>query len=236
MSCLKTTKSDIDMFKKVAFLLILPCIYVMSLYAARPFNTDDARVVAKGHCQMETWIELHAQGDSELWSLPSCNLIWGTEITLGGMIGLQSNSVQFQLKKLFVDADEKDWGIGIAVGNIHNYLFGADNANEIYAYIPATFLFLDSKIALHVNVGYNLQSFMEGIYTLGVGLETEIVSRLYAIGEVYYSRFDPVMYQVGLRTWLVQDMLQLDATYGNAFYGGLDFVSFGLRILPPKFL
>lgn len=102
MSCLKTTKSDIDMFKKVAFLLILPCIYVMSLYAARPFNTDDARVVAKGHCQMETWIELHAQGDSELWSLPSCNLIWGTEITLGGMIGLQSNSVQFQLKKLLL--------------------------------------------------------------------------------------------------------------------------------------
>ncbi len=224
------------MFKKVAFLsTITLLIYILSLHAARPFNTDDARIVAKKHCQMETWIEMHAQGNSELWALPSCNLFWDTEITLGGMLGLQSNSVQFQLKKLFVSADEKNWGIGIAVGNIHNYLFGADNANEIYAYIPSTFLFLDSKIALHVNVGYNLQSFMDGIYTLGAGMEIEALSRLYVIGEVYHSRFEPVMYQVGLRIWLVEDILQIDTTYGNAFHGGLDFVSFGLRILPPKF-
>lgn len=220
------------MFKKVAFLLVLSCLYAIVLHAARPFNTDDARVVEKGHCQLETWIEMHVKSDSELWVLPSCNLIWNTEITFGGMIGLQSNSVQFQLKKLFVDAEKKNWGIGIAIGNIHNYMLGAYNANEIYAYIPATFLFLDSKIALNANIGYNLQSFMDGIYTLGVGLEAEVFSGLYAIGEIYYTRFNPVMYQVGLRTWLVKDVLQFDATYGNAVNDGFDFVSFGFRILP----
>lgn len=224
------------MFKKVAFLLIYQLAMCISLHAARPFNTDDARVVERGHCQLETWIEVHAQGDSELWALPSCNILWDTEVTIGGMIGLQSNSVQFQLKKLFVSADENNWGIGIAIGNIHNYLLGADNANEVYAYIPATLLFLDSKIALHLNLGYNLQSFIEGIYTLGAGVEIEIISSMYAIGETYYSRFNPVMYQVGLRTWLVKDVFQLDFTYGNSMQGGLDFVSFGLRILPPKFL
>lgn len=224
------------MFKKVALYSSLALLLTpISLHAARPFNTDDARVVAKDHCQMETWVEMHAQGDSEVWVLPSCNVFWDTEITLGGMIGLQSNSVQFQVKKLFVDADKKDWGIGIAIGNIHNYLFGADNANQVYAYIPATFLFWDSKIAIHANAGYNLQSFMEGIYSLGMGVEVEVSERFYTIGEVYYNRFDPVMYQVGLRVWLVQDMLQIDATYGNSFQGGLDFVSFGFRILPPSF-
>lgn len=224
------------MFKKVAFLLTLSLIIYTNLHAARPFNTDDARVVERGHCQMEAWVEMHAQGNSELWALPSCNLLWDMEITMGGMIGLQSNSVQFQVKKLFVSADENDWGIGVAIGNIHNYLLGANNANEVYVYIPATLLFLDSKLALHFNLGYNLQNFMSGIYTIGAGVEIELLSSLYAIGEVYYSRFSPVMYQAGLRTWLVKDVLQLDFTYGNSMQGGFDFVSFGLRILPPKFL
>lgn len=185
---------------------------------------------------METWAEMHARGNSELWVLPSCNLVWNVEVTLGGMIGLQSNSMQFQLKKLFVSADEHNWGIGIAIGNVHNYLLGANNANEVYVYVPMTLLFFDSKVGLHFNIGYNLQNFKSGIYTIGIGTEIELSSRWYAIGEVYYSRFSPVMYQMGLRTWLVKDVLQLDFTYGNSMQGEYDFVSFGLRILPPKFL
>ncbi len=224
------------MFKKVAFILYLFVLLItLKLYAARPFNTDDARVVGKGQCQLETWVEMHMNEKSEIWALPSCNLIWDTEITLGGMIGLKSNSLQFQAKKLFVDAEKKDWGIGIAIGNIHNYLIGADSANDIYAYIPATFVFLDSKLAVHINVGYNMQSFKDGIYTLGAGLEAQIINRLYFIGEVYHSRFEPVMYQIGLRTWLIQDLLQIDMTYGNAFNDDAGFVSFGFRVLPPSF-
>lgn len=224
------------MFKKVAFLFTFYLTIYIDLHAARPFNTDDARVIEKGYCQMEAWTEMHAKGNSELWVLPSCNLLWNMEITMGGMIGLQSNSIQFQVKKLFISADENSWGIGIAIGNIHNYLLGADDANEVYVYIPMTFLFLDSNFALHFNVGYNLQSFMSGIYTIGTGIEFKVLSNLYAISEIYYSRFTPAMYQAGLRTWLIKDILQLDFTYGNSMQGGFDFVSFGFRIQPPKFL
>ncbi len=221
------------MFKKVAFLLyVLILLINFKLHAARPFNTDDARIVEKNHCQLETWNEIHLNGNSEIWALPSCNLIWNTEITLGGMIGLQSNSIQFQFKKLFVDADKKNWGIGISIGNIHNYLIGANNANEIYVYIPATFLFLDSKLGIHVNIGYNLQSFKENIYTLGLGIETQITQRFYFISEIYNSRFEPIMYQIGFRTWLIKDILQIDTTYGNDFNGNASFVSFGFRVLP----
>ncbi len=215
------------------FFLIIYCITVF-IYAARPLNTDDARVVSKNHCQLETWSEFHFNKSSEIWALPSCNIFWDTEITLGGMVGLESNSVQFQIKKLFVNADEKQWGIGIALGNIYNYLIGADSANDIYIYIPATITFFDSRIAFHFNVGYNLQSLSKGLYTLGIGTEIMLITQLYFIGEVYYSRFEPIMYQVGLRTWIIKDVLQIDSTYGNSFDGHNSFVSLGFRILPPR--
>lgn len=222
------------MFRKVAYLLFLLALYLHVVYAARPLNTDDARIVSKNHCQMETWIEIQQHQNSEIWALPACNLFWNTEITLGGMVGLQTDSIQFQVKKLFVNADEKNWGIGIAFGNIYNHVIGADNSNDIYAYIPATLELLDSRLIFHANIGYNLNNFKQGIYNVGLATEVQLLPKVYFIGEVYYSRFSPVMYQVGLRSWLIEDILQLDSTYGNSVNGDMSFISIGLRILPQQ--
>ncbi len=46
-------------------------------HAARPFVTDDARIVDKGGCQVETFLKRQSRYDeSEFWFLPACNP-WG---------------------------------------------------------------------------------------------------------------------------------------------------------------
>ncbi|RDU64028.1 hypothetical protein CQA53_08055 [Helicobacter didelphidarum] len=219
------------MLRKIILFMFCMLHYV---YAARPMNTDDARITPRNQCQIETWAEFHFNGNSEVWALPGCNLFWDTEITLGGMIGLESDSIQFQVKKLFVDADKKNWGIGIALGNIHHFIVDSKSKNDLYLYVPATLTFFDSKLVFHANIGYNLQDFRSNIYSAGIGIEAGITEKIYFIGEVYYNRFDPLIYQVGLRTWIVQDSLQIDSTYGNSFDGKSSFVSLGFRILPQK--
>jgi hypothetical protein len=43
-------------------------------HAARPFVTDDARVVDRGGCQIETFYkEQRKYSGSEFWFMPACN-------------------------------------------------------------------------------------------------------------------------------------------------------------------
>ncbi|TLY72116.1 MAG: hypothetical protein E6K43_13440 [Gammaproteobacteria bacterium] len=51
-------------------------------YAARPFFTDDARIV--DNCQIETFYkEQRSYSGSEFWFLPACKAL-GFELTAGG--------------------------------------------------------------------------------------------------------------------------------------------------------
>ena len=53
-----------------------------SAFAARPFFTDDARIV--DNCQIETFYkEQRSYSGSEFWFLPACNPT-GFELTVGG--------------------------------------------------------------------------------------------------------------------------------------------------------
>ena len=53
-----------------------------SAFAARPFFTDDARIV--DNCQIETFYkEQRTYSGSEFWFLPACKVL-GFEITAGG--------------------------------------------------------------------------------------------------------------------------------------------------------
>ena len=54
--------------------------------AARPFVTDDARIVDRDHCQLETFTKSQrTYAGSEFWFLPACNP-WGAELTLGPVL------------------------------------------------------------------------------------------------------------------------------------------------------
>lgn len=221
------------MIKKILLFFIF--IYFLHfLHAARPMNTDDARVVPYGHCQVETWSEFHFDKSSSIWALPGCNLFHDTEITLGGMTGLNSSALQFSVKKLFVNADKERWGIGIALGNIYSEDVAKVRGNDMYIYIPASVNFFNSRLVVHVNLGYRLQDFRTNVFNVGLGTEVSLSDRIYFIGEVFYVYLDKPAYQFGLRTWIVEDMLQIDSTYGNTFENDGAYISVGLRMISTR--
>lgn len=230
-------------FFRIFFIMLLS---FMEVYAARPMVTDDARVVDKHSCQLETW-GLYSKEVAEFWAVPGCNMFWNLEISLGGMMSnapidgkeekFGTQQIVMGAKKIFNDLETEGYSYGIVLGNAYNLLYSTYR-NDYYLYLPVSLSFFDNTLLFHSNFGYKLKRNENEphIYHIGLGLERQITQRFWILGEWLYERTEPTKFQVGLRIWLLQDKIQLDGTYGNAFNGGQSWVSLGLRFLgPPMF-
>ncbi|MCX2716613.1 hypothetical protein OQH61_02560 [Helicobacter sp. MIT 21-1697] len=227
---------------RICFILLISSI---TMYGARPMINDDARVVDRHSCQLETW-GLYNGDIAEYWIVPGCNLFLDMEISLGGMMsnapiqqGLADErfggrQLVTGVKKIFKDVESDGYSFGLALGNVYNFK-RSKYRNEYYIYAPISAAFFDNTLLLHSNIGYKLKrdNGDRQIYNVGLGLEQEVSQRLWILGEFFYERFDTLKYQLGLRIWLIQDRIQLDGTYGNAFSGRESWVSLGLRFLSP---
>lgn len=230
---------------RYAFIAFALCLSFYPLYAARPMITDDARVVDRHSCQLETW-GVYDGEIGEYWAIPGCNLLFDIEMSMGGMF---SNALIEQgnedrrfggreliigAKKIFNDLEKDGYSYGLVVGNAYNFK-RSKYRNDHYLYVPISAAFFDNTLLLHSNFGYKLEreSHDSHIYNVGLGLEQQLTQRVWILGESFYERFDNAKFQLGLRIWLVQDKIQLDGTYGNAFRGKEGWVSVGLRFLGP---
>src|SRR5438105_13083646 len=114
-----------------------------AVHAARPFLTDDARVVERGHCQVESFTKSQrAYAGSELWVMPACNP-FGMELTLGrNRIEDEYNTVA-QAKFLVKRLEDDGAGFAFALGS-----FGGDPyLNGIASYS------FRQRVVLHANLG-----------------------------------------------------------------------------------
>src|SRR3982751_4465167 len=111
-------------------------------YAARPFVTDDARIVE--HCQVETFYkEQRTYSGSEFWLLPACNP-FGFEITVGGnRIEGEQNEI-LQTKFLLKPLAPNDIGFALSLG-----VFGSD---PYFNFITSR-SFADDRLVVHGNLG-----------------------------------------------------------------------------------
>ena len=187
--------------------------------AARPFNTDDARTVDPGGCQIETFYkEQRAYSGSEFWFLPACNRL-GVEWTVGGNRIEGERNLILQAKKLLKPLETGGFGLAISGGS-----FGGD------AYVNgiASFSFLDDWSVIHSNLGY-----FENRPTWGIGLEQLVLPpRLYGILEMYGERGEKPTLHGGVRLWLIPNRLQVDSTYGTQQSDPVRrFFTVGLRFL-----
>ena len=178
----------------------------LAAHAARPFITDDARIVDEGHCQLEAFAKRQsAYTGSEAWLLPACNP-FGAELTLGAnRIEGEDNSIA-QAKFLLKALETNRSGYALSVGT-----FGGDP----YLNAIASFSFLDDRTVLHANLGANHAA--EGDRgTWGVGLEQLLSApRWYGIVESFGQRGDKPTLHFGLRFWVVPERFQIDATHGH---------------------
>jgi hypothetical protein len=189
-------------------------------HAARPFFTDDARVVDRGHCQLESFYkEQRTYSGSEFWFLPACNPL-GVELTVGGNRIEDEKSSIVQAKYLFKELQTNGYGLAASVG-----YFGSDP----YANAIASFSFLDDRAVVHTNLGY-VSSFGG---TWGVGLEALLwAPRVYGIVETFGQRSQTPTLHYGLRFWVIPNRFQIDATRGEQSADPEKrFYSVGIRLL-----
>jgi hypothetical protein len=210
------------------FLLAMP-----AAQAARPFVTDDARVVDQGGCQVETFVKRQRRFDEqEFWALPACNP-WGAELTLG-YIRLNStpagdtHSTVLQAKTLLKPLETNGAGFALTLGTL------LGDKTSPYVNGIGSFSFADDRVVLHTNVGAardNVAALTR--WTWGIGAEVLLAApRLYGILESYGQRGEKPTLHTGLRIWVVPNRVQVDATVGlqNA-EPERRFGTLGLRLL-----
>lgn len=192
-----------------------------TLHAARPFVTDDARVVDKDHCQVETFYKTErTYNGSEFWWLPACNPGF-LEITVGAnRIEDQGNGI-LQGKYLFKELQSNGYGLALSLGSF---------SGQPYANAIASFSFLDDRAVVHTNLG----RFNEDGKTWGVGLEALLAPpRVYGILETFGQRGEAPTWHYGIRFWVIPNRFQVDATRGDQGGGDPDrrFYTLGLRFI-----
>jgi hypothetical protein len=208
-------------------LVSILAIAAPAAWAARPFFTDDARVVDKDHCQVETFYkDQRTYTGSEFWWLPACNPSFvpmknGLEITVGANRIENTGNGILQAKYLFKELQTNGFGIAFTAGSF---------SGQPYANAIASFSFLDDRAVVHTNLG----RFSEDGHTWGVGLEALLAApRVYGILETFGQRGEALTVHYGIRYWVMPNRFQIDATRGDQGGGDPDrrFYTLGLRFI-----
>jgi hypothetical protein len=228
--------------RDLAILVLLLGMAPTPAFSARPFNTDDARVVDAGGCQIETFVKNQRKfSEREAWFLPGCNPGGNLELTFGGLnirndADGRASTLIAQGKTLLKPLQTDGYGVAATLGTAKQRPFAADPTSRW-----SPFLNLISSISLHndaafihVNAGA-LDDRNAGVLrpTWGLGVEILVAPHLYAIVESYGQKGEKAGQQIGLRYWIVPNRLQLDGTLGSQRSGPpvRDWTSLGLRIL-----
>ncbi len=219
--------------------IFLLCFPVLA-GAARPFVTDDARVVDPGGCQVETFAKRQRKLDEhEFWFLPACNPLGLAELTVGrawvdGTAPGDSRFNLFQAKTLLKPLVSNGSGYALTLGAARVSPFQGRATTNPYLNAIGSFSFADDRLVVHANLGANADrqlGMTRG--TWGLGAEIVLHPRIIAIVESYGQRADKPTRHLGLRLWVVPNHVQVDATVGEQNSGppGRIFHSIGMRLL-----
>lgn len=215
--------------------LVIAALFLIApaAHAARPFVTDDARVVEEGGCQIESFVKRQQRYDeTEFWVVPACNP-WGVELTAGHIHvnssrDGDSSTTLLQAKTLLKPLVTNGSGYAFSTGVF------AGRANSPYVNGIGSFSFADDRAVIHANLGAirdNIENRTRA--TWGLGAEVLLAApRWYGIIESYGASGEKPTLHSGLRVWLVPNRLQVDATAGMQQNSPQRrFGSVGLRIL-----
>lgn len=227
------------MTERIILLMLLACAWP-GAHGARPFVTDDARVVDAGGCQIETFAKRQRKLDEhEFWFLPACNPSGAVELTLGrswvnGTAPGDSRVNIMQAKTLIKPLQTNGAGYAFTVGAGRVTPSRGEHTVNPYVNAIGSFSFADDRVVMHTNLGaVNDRQAAMTRATWGLGAEIMLNARLYGIIESYGQRADKPTRHVGLRVWVVPNRVQVDGTVGTQNSGPPErsFRSVGLRVL-----
>lgn len=231
----------ISLFQRASLSLILAPA-TLSAFAARPFVTDDARIVDAGGCQIEAFVKKQRDfGEREAWFLPGCNPGGNLELTFGGL-NIQNDAegrasaLVAQGKTILKPLATDGYGVAATLGAARQRPFAAEPASHWSPFLNliSSISLQSGAVVIHVNAGA-LDDRNTGVLrpTGGLGGEMLVAPRLSAIAETYGQKGEKASQQVGLRYWVVPDRVQVDGTLGSQRSGppSRNWMSLGLRLL-----
>lgn len=227
--------------RSIVFFLLLVGI-CPAAKAARPFVTDDARIVDPGGCQIESFVKRQKNfREDEFWFLPACTPGERVELTLGGfnLNNAATGSADTwiaQAKTLLRPLATNDFGVALTFGTSRLYPpAGASPAGwSSYFNLISSVSLRDDGVVIHGNAGaVRDRQAMATRATWGLGAEIAWSARLIGIVEGYGVESERPSRQLGLRFWAIPNRLQFDTTLGaqNAAPQNRRWVSIGVRAL-----
>jgi hypothetical protein len=217
--------------------------FAPSAGAAEPFVTDDARILERGACQLETGTRRQPAA-REFWLLPTCNLWLNIEAQFGRTTAVaddQARSVSnvVQLKGLWRELERDGYGIGWSVSSEarRHPATGQKRVSEHEVTLLASRAVLSDKFTVHANFGgrWNRDD-QRGALTAGALGELELNSRVALLAEVYGSSHVRRGFQAGMRVSVIPDHLDLTLTRGGDDRNerGSRYWALGIQIVSPK--
>lgn len=223
-------------------------------HAIRPFITDDARVVGKGHVQLESWFRRDSES-LQIWAFPAIGPTDWLELSMGGVLGTSKKTTAaptfalsmplLQAKVLLKETTPNGLpGFALALGGIPPVGRGGFEGDGFayYGYLAATeSLFDEEHVLVHANVGLAGAVLGEERarvqFTWGVGTQVRLVGEFHGVFELFsgdpYAPSPGGAIQGGFRQ-VFNDHLQLDATMGTGVFGDVPlpfWVSSGVRLV-----
>lgn len=206
--------------------------------AGEPLVTDDASILEKGVCQIESWHRWSTGGGHEGWLLPACSVNEHLELAVGGAryrypeVGGHS-LLLLQAKAVFWRAQDERWSIGAVAAAQRDG--GHESRGKAFHQASAlgllSFNALDDALRVHVNggVAYDRAAYTTGVW--GTAVEYDLRDDWTAMGEIYRDEPGRAKFQLGVRYTMVTDRVELFLSGGDRFGGGGDgwFAKFGVR-------
>jgi hypothetical protein len=227
-----------------AWVVVLAASAAAPAWGARPFVTDDARIVEPGGYQIETYIkDQRRESETEFWFLPAHNFggaVDRMEWTLGGTVAhsdalSNSNQVVFQAKTLVKPLPENGLGLAFTVGvarvkpgtaqdvptqvgpvDVPGGASSSKSRVNPFVNFIASYSVLGGQFVFHGNAGLYRET-QEDFTQTTWGLAAEIFQlwRLYPIAEIYGTSGEKPATQVGFRFWAIRERWQIDGTVGS---------------------
>ena len=233
--------------------IALTMLCVNSVWAVRPFITDDATLMGRKRMEFANWLSIDKYS-GQLWHSLNFGLNDWAELTVAAFWGyvksendnrtrMSFTAPLLQAKFLIRDYEPNGIpGITIAAGTDLPFGTGAFVPGGYGAFVFGSLTQCfgkDENVLIHANIGgtylYENKENHFGL-TWGIGTQVKIYKGLHGVGEFVsgdpYVHGTGIAYQLGLR-YFINDNLQVDFACGNGIGGGENrmpfWISSGIR-------
>jgi hypothetical protein len=202
--------------------------------AGRPMVVDDAVIVDRDSCQVESWSQ-RIPDQTEYWAMPACR-VGAWELGAGlGRIGPGATAAyrshMLQAKTIFRPLTAGGWGIGLTIAD--QYRQGSGLAGDLSVLVPLSVSLLENRVLAHVNAGWLHRHGGRDGATWAFGAELAVKAPLTLTLESYGAGHGGNYVQAGLRLDAIPGRLALDAGAGRRLgRGGAEhYFTFGLTLV-----